>query len=382
MGASSTDQHIGLDIGTSGVRAVELSRDRKSGSYVLSRVASADLPAGAVSMGSVRDPDALRSALRTVWKQGRFRTRKVVVGLPNAVVMTRQIDLPWMPADDFRKALRYQVGDALPVDLATVQLDYHPLSEFQLVDERGMASDVNRILIVAADTGLMSDLARVVESANLEPVGMDSDAFALIRAVNRGQLPTSQTTEALVELGTEHLTVIVHSGGQPRFVRTVGSLGGDSATQAVAKALQFTHDEAEALKRETGLNGPAPVHAPISESTVFGGITSSASPLINPRVAIALEALNSWTSTVLGEIRNSLEYFRASDPSVSVGGLVLTGGAFLLDGLADRVSTELRAPSRLLSPALGLELGKRVAPSPPADTRYAVAAGLAMETRA
>lgn len=380
MSSTAGRHHVGLDIGACGVRAVELRRDKKTGEYSFDRIASAPLPRGAFRNGTVDDPKALRAALRNVWKHGRFTTRRVSFGVPNAIAMTRQVDLPWMPAEDFRVALRYQVGDVLPVDLSTVQVDYHPLDEMQVVDERGVVNDMNRILVVAADSSVVSRMAGVLESARLEPVSADTDAFALIRAARQGLAPSGSNVEALVDIGADHVTVLVHAGGQPRFVRTVANLGGANATMAIAQELGITPDEADQLKYETGLNGPVPIHAPIAESTVFGGLTTAVSPLINPKVAATIEVLGKWASTVIGEIRNSLDYFRATDSTSNVSSVTLVGSTTLLVGLSDRITTQLRLPVRAIDPLLNLPASKRVARERPTDARYVIAAGLAMES--
>ena len=140
----------------------------------------------------------------------------------------------------------------------------------------------------------------------------------------------------------------------------------------------FRSDDAEDLKRVTGLNGPAPVLAPLAESSVFGGLATAESPMINPRVAAALDIINPWASTVIGELRNSLEYFRASEGGTPVKSLTVVGQGALLEGLVDRMRTQLRLPITVLPPTLGLSLGKRLAAQPPSDNRFAVAAGLAM----
>ena len=121
---------VGLDLGSSGIRAVEARRGRDGWRIV--KAAEVELEAGAIHAGVILDQPAVSKALRRLWRTGRFSTRKVAAAMSDAGVITRQVDLPWMPADDFRSALKYQVVDALPVDLATVELDYQPLSEFSV----------------------------------------------------------------------------------------------------------------------------------------------------------------------------------------------------------------------------------------------------------
>jgi type IV pilus assembly protein PilM len=377
MAGKSAPKLVGLDIGASGIRAVELKRDRKSGGYTIAKAASIDLPPSAVRNGIIVEPAVVAKALKQLWKRGRFSTRKVVLGLADSGVLTRQMELPWMPAEDFRTALRYQINDALPVDLSTVEIDYHLLGESSRKDDHGGDVELNRILIVAANTDAVTTEATVVRKARLEPVAADSAAFALIRTACQGALPTDSSVHAIADIGADQLTVVVHQAGQPRFIRTIANLGGDTATLAVAERLRVTTEEAESLKRETGLNGPAPVVAPIAESSVFGGSAGESAPH-DPRVAQTVEALNPWATTVIGEIRNSLDYFQASDPSAPIQTLTITGRTVVLDGLLERIATQIPLSVRVLDPLASLPASKAVIRNLDPDTRLAVAVGLAM----
>ncbi len=265
---------VGLDIGSTGIRAVEVKG--RPGSWRLAKAASIELPPGAWSEGEIVDPKAVIAALKKLWRKGRFSTRRVAYGLTDQRVLTRQMDLPWMAPDDFREALRYQVGDALPVDSSTVEMDYHLLGEISGPDDRGQVQRQNRVLLVAADRDLVRDEAQIIRKAGLEPVIADSPAFALIRAACRGVIPADSLAHAIVDVGAEQMTLVVHKGGQPLFIRTVGNIGGAAATAAVADALRLDHDEAEALKVSTGLNGPIPVVAPVAESAIFSTAVADA----------------------------------------------------------------------------------------------------------
>jgi type IV pilus assembly protein PilM len=376
--ASTSAALVGLDIGASGIRAVQLKRHRKTGDYEIVKAASVDLPRGVIRNGAIADEKALVKALRKLWRQGRFSTRKVAFGLADGGVMTRQLDLPWMPPADFRSALKYQVNDALPVDLESVELDYHLLGETERKDDHGQPVELNRILIVAANRESVLNEAQVVRKARLEPIVADSAAFALIRAACGGRIPADTETHAIADIGADQLTVVVHQGGQPRFIRTIAHLGGETATQAVASRLGVDEFEAERLKRQIGLNGPAPILAPIAESSVFGGPSTEDVTPADPHTAGTVEALNPWATMVISEIRNSLDYFQASTPTSPMRSLTLAGRTAELDGLVERIATQIPLPVRTMAPLAGLSASRGVAKLGVADSRLSVATGLAM----
>lgn len=369
---------VGVDIGSTGVRGVQLKRNRRSGKYRITKAACVDLPRGAVHNGVVTDQAVVVKALKQLWRKGRFSTRKVVIGLADGGVLTRQVDLPWMPPEDFRAALRYQVADALPVDLTTVELDYHLLGEIERSDDHGQPADVNRILIVATNTAAVAAEAAVVRKARLQPVVADTVAFALIRAACGGRVPEDDSVHAIADIGADQLTVAIHQGGQPRSIRTIANLGGEVATSSVAARLSVSAQEAERLKRECGLNGPPRVIAPIAESSVFADSVVTNSTSMNPRSAATVEALGAWATRVIAEIRNSLDYFEASEPSTPIKSLTITGRTALLSGMVERIATQIPLPVRGLDPLLGLSASRKVTKSYGQDSRLTVATGLAM----
>ncbi len=367
---------VGLDIGTSGIRAVQIRR--KGDRIEIVRAASVELPRGAVRNGAIVDQKAVVKALKQLWKRGRFSTRKVVFGLADSGVITRQVDLPWMPPKDFRAALKYQISDSLPVDLETVEIDYHLLDEFDRTDDHGQAVEMNRILVVAANRDAITAEAGVMRKAGLTPMGADSAAFALIRAACRGVLPDGPSTHALADIGADQLSVVIHQGGQPRFIRSIANLGGDAATIAVAEELGLEPDAAEVVKRETGLNGPVPVVAPIAESSVFSGASDEEPIPMDPRSKATVDVLSPWATTIIAEIRNSLDYYQGSASGSAIESLTLVGRTAELTGLEERIATQLPVPVHAMDPLAGLEASRRVAKAQVPDTRLAVATGLAL----
>ena len=209
---------VGLDLGTSGIRAVEARWHRDH--YLIRRAATIELPEGCVLNGSVLDPDVVATALRRLWRLGRFASRKVAFAVTDTSVITRQLELPWMPEDDFRAALKYQVGDALPVDLDTVEVDFEPLSEYQLTDQHGQANDMLEFLLVAANKEVLTDISEVLLRARLEPAIADTSAFALIRAACSGVIAPGRPLEAIVDIGADALSVVIPQGGFPRRTGT------------------------------------------------------------------------------------------------------------------------------------------------------------------
>ncbi|MDX6285423.1 MAG: type pilus assembly protein PilM [Frankiales bacterium] len=322
---------VGLDIGASGVRAAELSFGK--GPATLERFGQVALPAGAVRDGEVVNGEAVTAAIRQLWSQGKFTSKKVVLGVANQRVIVRQVDLPWLPMPELKKSLEFQVQDFVPMPVEQAILDVHPLEEF--TNDSG--GRMLRVLLVAAAREMVSGMVDAVQHAGLTATMVDLTPFALLRAVARhDQLGLSGSTEALVEVGASVTNIVVHQGGIPRFVRIL-LMGGGDLTDAVAERMGVPFDQAESVKQQMGIS-PQP-GSPVGEHP-------------------AARVLETSGATFIDEVRGSLDYYLAAQQAAPIGRIVLSGGGSQLAGLAQRLSTATRLPVELGNPLASLQIGK------------------------
>ena len=278
---------IGLDIGTSGVRAAELSFGK--GGVTLEKFGQVALPEGAVRDGEVVDSDAVADAIKQLWAHTKFGSKKVVIGVANQKVIVRQVDLPWMPADELKKSLAFQVQDFVPMPVDQAVLDFHPLEE--LGTEGG--NRLLRGLLVAASRDMVNASLEAVQKAGLSPVMVDLTSFAVIRSLaDADHLGLGAQVEALVDVGARVTNIVVHQGGIPRFVRIL-LMGGQDVTDAVAERMGVPQEQAEALKQQLG-----------SDSSAHGADVQAAGRVIE---AVA--------ASFVDEVRGSLDYYLASSGS-------------------------------------------------------------------
>jgi type IV pilus assembly protein PilM len=300
---------IGLDIGTTRVRAVEAHQGR--GAPTLVRYAEVPLPPGAVQDGEVADSGAVVHALRALWSRGRFAHRDVVLGVGNQRVLVRDLELAWMPLNQIRASLPFQVQDALPVAVEDALLDFYPTGELE-----GQSGRMVSGLLVAATRDTVQANVSAVESAGLRPVVVDLNAFALTRAVARDAL--AHRIVALVDIGAQITTVVIVDNGTPRLIRTLPS-GGQHVTDAIVASLQIPVVDAEMLKQQVGV-----------------GFAVSAE--LEP----AAEIVNHLTGTLVESIRNTLVYYAGNNPGAAADLVVLTGGGSHLSGLGQYLASASR----------------------------------------
>lgn len=321
---------IGLDIGTSGVRAAEVSFGR--GKATLDRFGQVALPDGAVRDGVVADVPVVVEALKSLWKATHFSGRKVVLGVGNQRVVVRQIDLPWLPPAELRGSLPYQVQEFVPMPVDQAVLDFLPVEEFAASNGARML----RGMLVAAARDMVAGNVAAVQKAGLRPTMVDLTAFAMVRSMgSHSALGLDQSTEVLVDVGARITNVVIHIGGAPQFVRIL-LLGGQDISDAIASRLDLASAQAEAVKQE------------LSSLRIEPG----------SELAAAARVAEMTASSFVDEVRGSIDYFLATSPATTPTRLVLTGGGARLHGLAEQLSVATRLPVSIGAPLSAMTLGK------------------------
>lgn len=354
---------VGLDIGSSGIRAAEFTTGR--GLPALRRFATVPLPSGAVRFGAVADVEAVAEALRTLWSQGKFGTKTVALGLANAGVLVRQMDLDWMPPADFRKALRYQVEDALPMPVDDANLDYHLLEELVVPVDGEEDRRVARVLLVAAARDMVDGFVASVHQAGLRPVRVDIIPFALVRASCRRNMGENGPAEAIVDIGHDTITVIVHQSGQPQYVRLIPGHGSDAITRALQERYDWTWEDAERTKIRAGLPGHADIERP---EPATGELDHPAQRVIIAEV-----------ETLVAEVRATLDYFRdATEAPSALSRVLLTGAGTRLGGLRELLEERLNVPVEPLVVLDQIRKPRRLRLSADDQSALAIPVGLCM----
>ncbi len=338
---------VGLDIGTSAVRAALLQGGKK-GAPVLKKYGEVALPPGAVDGGEVVEPDVVREAITQLWKRAKLPKKNVVLGLANQRIIVRPIDVPALSDEALRQSLAVHVADFIPMSVDKAVLDFMPLggsmSESRTLEsgEDGPAELGTRpILVVAAQREMVDGLIEVVEGAGLTIVALDLQAFALVRAVYGARIPLGEPPEAIVSIGAGLTQVVITKDGEAVFFRLV-PFGGNEFTDALTNGLGIDRDEAEELKRRVG------VRALDTESGVLESQDDR-----------AREILTRTANRLIDEIRGSLEFYSSTQGGDPVSELKISGNAARLPHLAARLGRflEIRlTPVKLLGESV--EVGR------------------------
>jgi type IV pilus assembly protein PilM len=344
---------VGLDIGNGVLRAAEIADPGKARPTLL-RYHTVTVPSGAIVRGEVMEQSTVASALKQLWSAGKFKSKKVVLGMGNHRVLVRDVTVPAMPLAQIKESLPFQVQELLPVPVADAILDFYPIS-----GGKSDAGDVINGLLVAAVKDSVLRAVNAVQEAGLDPVEVDLIPFALSRSL----LSTSEAkgTVALVHVGAMTTSVIVADSGVPQFVRIIQN-GGEDVTNALVQQLGLEPAQADQVKRG------------------FGLATSGVSPEWRP----AVETIARTTGDLLDGVRNTLSFYMNTRHGSRIDRIFVSGGGAQLPGFPQALAEATRIPVGMPNALARFTVAKSAdADGLRADSAgVPVAAGLAMGSKA
>ncbi|MHB9109727.1 MAG: type IV pilus assembly protein PilM [Armatimonadota bacterium] len=240
---------LALDIGTRFIKVAEMRLAR--GMISLVNVAVSPTPPGVVDSNQILDPVGLGRALKSLMAANKFRTRKVVISISGqSSVVVRPIDLPKMSLKELTDTMRFEVERHIPFTADEVVMDYAPIID---PDDLPEEETNMKVLLAVAQEELIKSYLKVISVAGLQPVALDVEILASMRALIDIHQRTGQldNTLALVSIGAVSTDISIINQGNLIFTRSV-PIAGDSLTDAIADQLGRSNEEAEELKKEYG----------------------------------------------------------------------------------------------------------------------------------
>src|SRR5258707_9967127 len=243
---------VGLDIGSSSIKAVEL-RSTKQG-YELVSFGLEALGQTTVAEAAIRDAPLVAGAISNILETQKTKTKNVATAVSGHSVIVKRVTLPMMTEDELYDRIQSEASQHIPFDIADVNLDH------QLLESIDSQMDV---LLVAVKKDKILNHTNVLAQSGKNSTVVDIDAFALQNCYELNYDPDPGQTIALLNIGASVMNINIVRGGIPLFTRDV-SVGGNQYTDALQKELDLSYDDAERLKKDrksTRLNSS---HANIS----------------------------------------------------------------------------------------------------------------------
>lgn len=337
---------VGLDIGSSSVKAVEL-RKVKSG-YELLHAGIEPLASDTVVDGAIMDALSVSDSIAKIFVDKKIKTKTVATSVSGHSVIVKKISLPAMTEEEMEESIQWEAEQHIPFDIADVNLDY------QVLDGQGSSSTTD-VLLVAVKKDKILNHTNVITQAGKVPLVVDIDAFAVQNAFEANYHPAPNVTIALLNIGASIMNIVVTKGGTPLFSRDV-SVGGNQFTDALQKEMNLSFEEAEEVKKGKSIEG-----------------------VLSENVAMMIESVS---EVLLLEIQKTFDFFRATTVGEQLQRVYLSGGCAKVSGFVEMVQSRLNVPVEVLDPFKSIAIGKGI------DISYldeispsmAVAVGLALRS--
>lgn len=341
---------VGLDIGTSCVKAVQLRVVGKT-NIELERFGMAEIPAsGNRKPGSPELHQAKVDAVKRALSAARITAKQTISAVSGESIIVRYIQLPNMPEAELRNALRWEAEEYIPFAIDDVNLDSVILGH----SENGEKVDV---LLVSAKKELVNSHLSVIRDAGLVPEIVDVDSFAFLNCFEVNYNPSFNDVITLVNIGAEITSITIYIGGVSRFSRDI-SIAGRTITRNLMQKLGGSWEDAEKTKLREGAPEPeiqAP-GAPEESNSLLETIRGTVERITGEDLgddsseAVAQKVIANTLTALVGEIRRSIQFFENQPNGQPVQKIVIGGGTAQMRNLDRFLARELDLPVEIIDP--------------------------------
>lgn len=310
---------VGLDIGSSSIKAIELKRAR--GGISVTHLGVEPLPSDIVVDSMIVDSGSVASAISKIFTENGIKSKAVATSVSGHSVIVKKITMQTMSEQELAGSIQSEAAQHIPFDIGDVNIDYQILSD----DLSGPQMDV---LLVAVKKDKILNYTNVLSLAGKSPAVVDIDAFALQNCYEYNYDPAPGSTVALLNLGASVMNINIVKGSTPLFTRDV-SVGGHQYTDSLQKELDLSFDDAEALKL----------------GQKVGTVSEDAK----------LPILQQVTEIIVLEIQKTFDFFRATAAGEHIERIYIAGGSSGVPGLIEALRQEFSLPVEILNPFQRIE---------------------------
>ncbi|MDK2970364.1 MAG: type pilus assembly protein PilM [Candidatus Sumerlaeota bacterium] len=370
---------VGLDIGSHKVKAVQLKK--KGNTLELERFGVADIYPNGDRTAASGDPRQLKiQAVQRALNDGKISAKHCVSAVSGESIIVRYIQLPQMPEQELKNALRWEAEEYIPFHIDEVNLD-------SVILGTSSAEGKVDVLLVAAKKDLVNDHLEVVKATGLTPVIVDVDSFAFLNCFEAVYRPSHQDCVALVNVGAQITNINIYVGGTSRFARDI-NVAGDAITTAIAQKTGVTNGKAEDLKRTLGAPTPETKEpTEEEESSLISSIRGTVQRMTGSDMddegldSGSQKAIRNVLTNLIGEIRRSVQFFENQSGGATVQNLVIGGGSSRMANLAAYLSSELELNVEVFDPLRGISLGPGLGQQQFNDAKEHLAVGIGLALR-
>ncbi len=321
----NSKQVIGLDIGASSIKVVQLAQSKKG--TELKTFGVLPLAPEVIVDGAIMDAEVVVDTIKQAVKEFKAKGKYAAISVAGHSVIVKKIIVADMSRQELEGAIETEAQQYIPFDIEDVNVDFQILESNESLESGEMA-----ILLVAVKKEKVEEHIQLIREASLDPIVVDVDAFALENAYELNYELEPDLVVGLVDIGASTMNINILQDGVSSFVRDI-SIGGDQYTEAIQKEFNVSFDVAERLKRGQLVED-------ISQDDV-------------------LAIVNTVSDDIAVEIQRSFDFFRASTMDVAVDKLYLAGGCSLFGGIDRFFEEKLGVQVEIFNPFRNIKVPRR-----------------------
>ncbi len=210
FGIGKTKNLVGLDIGSSAVKAVELRK--KGNTYELVNMGIEPLGQDTVVDGAIMDALSVSSAIEKIFTDNRIKTRNVATSVSGHSVIVKRVTVAAESEEELYNTIPYEAQQHIPFDMTDVNLSYQALGH----STTGQGTDV---MLVAVKREKILNHTNVLSQAGKIPTVVDYDGFSVFNAFEAAYSVPTEKLAALLNIGASIMNIVIGRGGASRCLR-------------------------------------------------------------------------------------------------------------------------------------------------------------------
>jgi len=217
------DEVLGLDIGSSAVRIVQLHKD--SDGCVVTTAGVVDIANAAEEDKNNREINTVMAIQKCLQSMG-IRTRLAVCGVSGPEVAVRDFNFPSLPPEEIEGAALLEAAQVCPFGVDDSVVDYQLIPD----DDDNVCG-----VLVAATNKVIKSRTQLAKNASLDCVLMDVEGLALLNCFIKYEKSEAGRTTAILNVGSSCATLVIMGDNGRPFIRDMSYAGNDIVKQIAAE---------------------------------------------------------------------------------------------------------------------------------------------------
>lgn len=345
--SSSENNYLGIDIGDSSLKMVELVKKGKK--IVLNNYGFSEDLGNTDKLTSTDDAEYVAKLINKVKKDIGISATNASVSLPSFSVFSSVINLYNINKKNIAEHVNEEAKKVIPLPLEEMVLDWKVIPQEDSDPEN--PSNNTKIFLTGSPKKLIKKYINIFNTAKINLVSLETETFSLIRSL----LGNDKSTVVIVDLGANSTDICVVKESIPYLNRSI-NVSGNTITTAISQKLGISMEKASQLKFDLGV-------AALGEN----------------QIAVPQIVMNA-VSPIINEIKYMVDLFENSN-NEKVEKIILSGGGSTLINLANYLENTLNIQVIIGNPWFRVSYPKELQPVlSEVGPRLSIAIGLAMRS--